>query len=66
MDEATVHLIRDFGFPVVMCMWFMFRMERRQDKIRDRLSDIVGVLKMIARTMDLSEQEQKLLEDSGK
>ena len=66
MDTSYIALIRDFGFPVVVCVWFMWRMERRLDRQAALLSNGVGVLKLIARSLDLSENERQLLEDSGK
>ena len=58
------HLLKEFGFPIFVCCWFMFRSDKRHDKIADKLSRLVSLMTMIAKTLDLPEEERKLLERS--
>ena len=60
----AISLVKDFGFPIFVCAWFMWRTEKRLDKIAQRLSDLVSVQSLIAKSLDLNIVERKLLEES--
>jgi len=47
MVEEYIQILRDFGFPIFVCFWFMFRTEKiigRNTEALDKLSDIVTTL----------------------
>jgi hypothetical protein len=36
-----VALIREFGFPIFVCVWFMWRLEKRLEELRDSIEELV-------------------------
>jgi len=46
MEEASkiTAMIRDLGVPIVMLMWFMFRMEKKLDAATAALNSLVESL----------------------
>jgi hypothetical protein len=40
MFEQSLEAIKVVGFPVIVCLWFMLRQDKRLDKINDLLSQI--------------------------
>lgn len=47
MLDAGVKLIQTVGFPIVVCGWFMFRMEKRLDEQTKVLQTIAEHLKLL-------------------
>ena len=45
-------IIREFGFPVFVVVWFMFRMERRVDRLIELLAALIKAIAVIARSLD--------------
>lgn len=44
MVEEYVTLIAQYGFPIVMCLWFMFRTEKiisKNTEVIETLNDLV-------------------------
>jgi hypothetical protein len=44
MEEEFLTLIAQYGFPIVMCLWFMFRTEaiiKANTTAIDKLADII-------------------------
>lgn len=42
--EEYISIIAQFGFPIVMCLWFMFRTEKiitRNTEVIEKLNDLV-------------------------
>ena len=47
METDLITLIAQFGFPIVMCLWFMLRTEKiiaKNTEALDRLGDLVEKL----------------------
>jgi len=47
MEEEIIVLLRDFGFPIFVCLWFMFRTEKiigRNTDALNKLGEIVAQL----------------------
>ena len=42
--DAVAQLIRDLGFPIVVACWFMFRTDKRIEKMAKTLNEISGKL----------------------
>jgi hypothetical protein len=42
--DAAIGLIQTVGFPIVVCGWFMFRMEKRIDAQTEVLNQIARLL----------------------
>jgi len=64
LTKEVATLLRDLGFPIFVCLWFMWRLEKRIDaiiKINSRMCRLVLVL---ARALDLPEDERRKLLDA--
>ena len=40
MDQA-LQLIREFGFPTFVCLWFMFRIEKKMELLLSRMQQMI-------------------------
>lgn len=40
-----IGLVRDFGVPVFMLAWFMFRLEKRVDRMQETLAEVARHLR---------------------
>jgi hypothetical protein len=45
-------LIREFGFPVFVALWFMWRLEKRMDRFTDVVQSLLTTVTVMAKTMD--------------
>jgi hypothetical protein len=55
--QDALQILREFGFPIFVCVWFMYRLERKLDRHDDRLSQLLMVVTVIAKTLDVDEGE---------
>jgi len=54
-DQAT-SVLREFGFPVFVALWFMIRLERRVDRLSDLLMSMMQAMTIIARSVEARDQ----------
>lgn len=47
LDAVT--LLRDFGFPVFVAVWFMWRIEQKLDKFTNALEKLYTVVTIMAK-----------------
>lgn len=47
-----VGLLREFGFPIFVSVWFMRRMEKRMEKFTDTIQTLLTAVTIMAKTMD--------------
>jgi hypothetical protein len=52
----SVQIIKDFGFPIFVALWFMWRMEKRLETILERMNSLVAATGAIAKTLDVEER----------
>jgi hypothetical protein len=45
--------LREFGFPIFVCLWFMTRMERKVDAFLVTQSQIMLAITVLAQTLDV-------------
>lgn len=45
-------LIREFGFPVFVAIWFMWRLEKRMDRFTDVVQNLLTTVTVMAKTID--------------
>jgi len=50
--DQLVTFMREFGFPVVVAMWFMLRLEKRLDRQQELLSSLMTSTAILARSLD--------------
>jgi len=63
-ETDTIHVIKDVGFPIAVCAWFMLRAEKRLDRIAGLISHMAATNAVIAKTLDIDDDTAKLLEQS--
>ena len=48
----AVSFLREFGFPVFMCLWFMWRIEKKLDNFTASIDKLLQIVIVMAKTMD--------------
>lgn len=57
-DEARVTvtdvtgLLREFGFPIFVSLWFMWRLERRMDAFTESINKLLTIVTIMSRSVD--------------
>lgn len=49
--DITV-LLREFGFPIFVSLWFMWRLEKRLDAFTDSIQKLLTVVTVMSKTID--------------
>lgn len=57
MDSSIASFIKEVGFPVAVCVWFMWRLEAILGKVTQRLSSLVVAVNKLAKTMDVPDDD---------
>lgn len=50
--DAAVGLLREFGFPIFVSLWFMWRVEKRMDAFTSAIQNLLTVVTVMAKTVD--------------
>jgi hypothetical protein len=50
VDAAA--LLREFGFPIFVSVWFMWRVEKRMDRFTDAIQNLLLTVTVMAKTID--------------
>jgi hypothetical protein len=45
-------LLREFGFPIFVSLWFMWRVEKRMDKFTESIQNLLTAVTIMAKTVD--------------
>lgn len=56
MDQV-IALIREFGFPTFVVLWFMFRLEKRVDRTNELLASLMQATALLAKSVESHNQE---------
>ena len=48
----AVGLLREFGFPIFVSLWFMWRVEKRLDRFTDSHQNLLTAVTIMAKTID--------------
>lgn len=48
----AVGLLREFGFPIFVSLWFMWRVEKRMDRFTDAIQQLLTAVTVMAKTVD--------------
>lgn len=51
LDQVT-SLLREFGFPVVVALWFMLRLEKRLDRLFELMTSHMQATALLAKSVD--------------
>lgn len=52
METEAITMISNYGFPIFLCLWFMFRMEKVIKNNTEVLNKIMGVIKLNGRSKE--------------
>lgn len=47
-----VQILREFGFPVFVTVWFMWRLEKRIDRFTESIERLITIVTVMAKTVD--------------
>ena len=50
--------LKEFGFPIAVCAWFMWRMEQRVDRLNDRISKLITINTVLVKAVDAEVKEK--------
>lgn len=45
-------LLREFGFPIFVSLWFMWRLEKRLDTFTESIQKLLTVITVMSKTID--------------
>lgn len=51
-SSGPLAVIREFGFPVFVALWFMWRVEKRMDRFTDVVQNLLTTVTVMAKTID--------------
>lgn len=51
-SSSALAIIREFGFPVFVALWFMWRVEKRMDRFTDVVQNLLTTVTVMAKTID--------------
>lgn len=52
MDSSALSVIREFGFPMFVALWFMFRHDRRTDRLFELMSNHMQATALLAKSIE--------------
>jgi YvrJ protein family len=47
-----VALLREFGFPIFVAIWFMWRLEKRLDRYTEQIEKLYTIVTVMTKTLD--------------
>lgn len=51
-------LLREFGFPIFVSVWFMWRLERRMDVFTESINKLLTIVTIMSRSVDELSRER--------
>lgn len=57
MDQL-IGILREFGFPIFVCLWFMWRMEKKTDAFMEQQTKVLLLITLLAQVLDVDLPEQ--------
>lgn len=45
-------LLREFGFPIFVAVWFMYRLEKRLDRYTEQIEKLYTTVTIMAKTLE--------------
>lgn len=50
--DSAIGILREFGFPIFVSLWFMWRVEKRMDRFTDAIQNLLTAVTIMAKTVD--------------
>jgi hypothetical protein len=63
--EQAINLLREFGFPIFVCVWFMYRLEKKIDGLLQQQSQVLLALIVLAQVLDVDLPPQLMVGQRG-
>lgn len=63
MSDQAIALIREFGFPTFIVMWFMFRLEKRLDRQVELLGSLMQATALLAKAVETNHRRAPELDE---
>lgn len=48
----AIGILREFGFPIFVSLWFMWRVEKRMDRFTEAIQNLLTAVTIMAKTVD--------------
>ncbi len=59
--EQTISVLREFGFPIFVCVWFMWRLEKKIDGLLTQQQQLLLAVVVLAEVLEVDLPEQIVL-----
>lgn len=69
MDQSqpAIEILKTFGFPIVICFWFMYRQDKRVDRLTEVIQQLAESIAVMNRAIaDQNSAVTRLPEPTGK
>ena len=53
VSVGVIALLREFGFPVFVTLWFMWRIEKKIDKFTEQIEKLITIVTVMTKVVDL-------------
>lgn len=50
--DQAIAFLREFGFPVIVALWFMLRLEKRVDRLFELMNSLMQATALLAKSVD--------------
>jgi hypothetical protein len=64
--DQVIAFLREFGFPTFVCLWFMWRMEKKIESFLDTQAKIMVAITVLTQVFDIDLDERPSLESPKK
>jgi hypothetical protein len=51
--DQVLTILREFGFPTFVCLWFMWRMEKKIDKFMEQQATVLLAITVLAQVLEV-------------
>lgn len=58
------NFVERYGLGLVMVLWFMFRSEKKMDRLVSKVNRLIVTNAVICRTLDLGDEQEQLISEA--
>lgn len=59
--EQVIAILREFGFPIFVCLWFMWRVDKKIDGLLSQQQQLLLALVVLAQVLEVDLPDQIVL-----
>ena len=63
---GSLDIIREFGFPAFVAVWFMWRVEKRMERFTEVVQNLLTTVTVMAKTIDNLPGDRATIRHSGR